>query len=322
MFQTSVGFDMRAPDFGTPASELYAAALEMCAYADAHGVSQVNFQEHHAAEDGYLPTPFLMGAAAAACTKTIQILLGAVILPLHDPVKVAEQIAVLDLISGGRLHTALGAGYVEYEFKAFRRNVHDRGKAMDEGVEIILRALSGERFRDGDREVFVRPLPVNRPPRLYIGGGVPATARRAAKFGLGLYPLNPDIIPIYEAECRKLGREPGGIVGGTGFLHVSEDPEATWAEIAPHVGHVARTYAAWAGDDPTTSSSPFHGLDSYEALRASGFYKVVTPDECVEIGRQGPVGIVPLVGGLSPKVGWKNLELFATKVVPRLNKGA
>jgi alkanesulfonate monooxygenase SsuD/methylene tetrahydromethanopterin reductase-like flavin-dependent oxidoreductase (luciferase family) len=318
MFKSSVGFDMRAPDFGTPAAELYAAALDMCEYADAHGVSQINFQEHHAAEDGYLPTPFVMGAAAAARTKQAAILLGAVILPLHDPVKVAEQIAVLDLISGGRLHVAFGAGYVKYEFDAFRRSIHDRGKAMDEGVEIIMRALAGDRFRDKDREVFVRPLPAG-PPKLYIGGGVPATARRAAKFGLGLWPLNPDIIPLYEAECRKLGREPGPVVGGSGWLHVSEDPEATWAEIAPHVGHVARTYAAW-GSDADASSSPFHGLDSYEALRASGFYRVVTPDECVELAKQAPVGIVPLIGGLSPKVGWKNLELFVTKVVPRIGK--
>ena len=89
LFHTSIGFDMRAPDFGAPAPDIYAAA---------RGIDKVDFQEHHCSEDGYLPTPFLMGAAAAARTKRIGIVLGAVLLPLHDPVKIAEMIAVSDLM--------------------------------------------------------------------------------------------------------------------------------------------------------------------------------------------------------------------------------
>jgi alkanesulfonate monooxygenase SsuD/methylene tetrahydromethanopterin reductase-like flavin-dependent oxidoreductase (luciferase family) len=319
MFRTSIGFDMRAPDFGPPAAELYAAALDMCEYADKHGVEQVNFQEHHGASDGYLPTPFLMGAAAAARTRKAAILLGAVILPLHDPVKVAEQIAVTDLISGGRLHVALGAGYIESEFKAFRVSIKDRARLMDEGLVIIKRALAGERFQDGDREVFVRPLPVDIEPRLYVAGGVPATSKRAARLGLGLYPLSPDITPVYEEECRKLGRPVGPIVGGTGWVHVSEDPEKTWTEIWPHVAHVARTYAEWSGAGEGNTANPFFGLDTEEKIRAAGFYQVVTPDECVEMARTRGVGLAPLMGGLSPKIGWKNLELYCTKVLPRIS---
>jgi alkanesulfonate monooxygenase SsuD/methylene tetrahydromethanopterin reductase-like flavin-dependent oxidoreductase (luciferase family) len=317
MFKSTVGFDMRAPDFGPPAQALYSAALEMCAYADAHGVEQINFQEHHGREDSYLPTPFLMGAAAAACTKRAAILLGAVILPLHDPVKIAEQIAVADLISNGRLHVVLGAGYIADEFKAFGVSIHDRARLMDEGVQIILRALSGERFEAGGRPVYVTPQPARRPP-LYIGGGVPASARRAARFGLGLWPLTADIIPVYEEACRKLGREPGPVISGSGsYIHVSEDPDATWAEIWPHVAHVARTYATWSAD-AENAANPFHGMDNEAAIRASGFYQVVTPDECVAIARQRTVGLAPLVGGLSPDIGWKNLELYCTKVLPRI----
>jgi alkanesulfonate monooxygenase SsuD/methylene tetrahydromethanopterin reductase-like flavin-dependent oxidoreductase (luciferase family) len=315
MFKTSIGFDMRAPDFGPPAAELYAAALEMCEYADARGIEQINFQEHHGASDGYLPTPFLMGAAAAARTRKAAILLGAVILPLHDPVKIAEQIAVTDLISGGRLHVTFGAGYIPSEFATFRVSMRERARLMDEGVALIQRALTGERFRDGDREVFIRPLPFNRPPHLYIGGGVPAAALRAARLGLGFWPLTPDMTPIYEAECRKLGREPGPVIAGGGWVHVSEDPDATWGEIWPHVAHVARTYAEWSSDSEN-SANPFHGLDNEAAIRASGFYQVMTPDACITLAQQQPVGLVPLIGGLSPKVGWKSLELFCDKVLP------
>ncbi len=111
LFLTSVGFDMRVPDFGAPPSEVYNAALEMAVYADENGIDKVDYQEHHQSEDGYIPTPFLMASAAAARTKRIAIVLGAVILPLHDPVKVAEQIAVVDLISNGRVITVLAGGY-------------------------------------------------------------------------------------------------------------------------------------------------------------------------------------------------------------------
>ena len=317
MIRTSLVFDMRAPDFGAPAHELYRAALEMIEYADARGIDQVSFQEHHGSEDGYLPAPFLMGSAAAARTRHIEIVLGAVILPLHDPVKIAEMIAVGDLISGGRMHTVLAAGYVEREFKAFRVALHDRARLMDEGVAIILRALSGERFQDNGREVFVRPLPSSQPPQIYIGGGVPASARRAARLGLGIWPMKDEIIPVYEEECRKLGRKPGRILHGSIGIHVCEDPEAGWAEIGPHALHYVRSYASWSSS-PKVSSSPMHGMDSIEAIRASGIIRVLTPDETAVLARTKQVGLLPLIAGLRPEIGWRSLELFVNKVLPQL----
>lgn len=321
MIQTSLVFDMRAPDFGTSAKDLYPAALEMIEYADEHGIDQVSFQEHHGSEDGYLPAPFLMGSAAAARTRRIDIVLGAVILPLHDPVKIAEMIAVGDLISGGRMHVVLAAGYAQHEFKAFGVSLADRARLMDEGVEIILRALSGERFKHKDREVFVRPLPASQPPNVYIGGGVAASARRAARFGLGMWPMKDEIIPIYEEECRKLGREPGRILYGSVGIHVCEDPDAGWAEIGPHILHYMRSYASWS-TSPDVSSSPMHGIDSLEAIRASGIFRVLTPDEAVELARTKAVGLLPLLAGLKPEIGWRSLELFVSKVLPRLSTQA
>lgn len=317
MSSVSVSFDMRAPDFGAPPPELYDAALEMIEYADAQGIDQVIFPEHHRSEDGYNPVPALMGAAAAARTKDIAIVLGAIVLPLHDPVEVAETIAVTDLISGGRLHAVLAAGYVEDEFRAFGKSMHDRARLMDHGLKIITRALAGERFQDGNREVFVRPLPQSRPPKLYVGGGVRASARRAVKFGLGFWGLNDDVIPIYEQECRKLGRKPGPVMRTSVGVHVAEDPDAAWAQIGKHVLHLVGSYAAWSSD-ASTSSSPFHGLDTVEAIRAAGIVRVVSPDECVELARTRPIALTPLLSGLSPEVGWKSLELFAQKALPRI----
>jgi alkanesulfonate monooxygenase SsuD/methylene tetrahydromethanopterin reductase-like flavin-dependent oxidoreductase (luciferase family) len=319
MVAWNLGFDMRSPDFATPTAKLYAAALEMAAYADAHGVDEISVQEHHQSEDGYLPAPFVLAGALAARTQRTDILLAVVLLPLHDPVKLAEQIAVLDLVSGGRLKVAFGAGYVPNEFAAFGVDIHSRGRLMDEGLEIIQRALAGERFEFGGREVFVRPLPVQRPVRMFVGGGVPASARRAARFDMGLYPLKPEIVPLYEQECARLGRAPREVIGAAGgWAHIAEDPEADWVRLKPYVDHVARSYSAW-GQDPASSSSPFKTLDTAEALRASGFLRVLTPDECVEEAKAGRgLGLVPLIGGCPPELGWRSLELMATKVLPRL----
>jgi alkanesulfonate monooxygenase SsuD/methylene tetrahydromethanopterin reductase-like flavin-dependent oxidoreductase (luciferase family) len=317
---------MRAPEFGTAAATLYATALDMAEYGDSHGIAYATPMEHHGSRDGYIPTPFVMGAALAARTRKMRIQLGAIILPLHDPVKIAEQIAVLDLISGGRVDVVLGAGYVPSEFNMFKASLHERGKTMDRGIPLIQRALSGERFKADGREIFIRPLSVQKPhPPLFIGGGVPATARRAARFGAGLAPINAQIIPLYRDECAKLGHAPGPIIYNIGWIHVSEDPEKTWTEVAPHVLHVIRSYAEWT--EGTSSSSPFEGMsNTIDAARASGIYRVMTPDECIQMATEADqigadVTLAPLIGGVDPKIGWKGLELFVEKVLPRIRKG-
>jgi alkanesulfonate monooxygenase SsuD/methylene tetrahydromethanopterin reductase-like flavin-dependent oxidoreductase (luciferase family) len=319
-----LNFDLRAPDFGIPAQTVYDTALEMTAWADARGFDFVSVQEHHGAPDGYIPTPCLMAAAFAARTRQMRIQLGALILPLHDPVKVAEQVAVLDIIAGGRLDVVLGAGYVEREFEMFRVSARKRAQLMDESIPILQRALSGERFTTADREIFISPRPLQKPyPPLFLGGRVPATAQRAARFGLNLYPLKMDIVPLYVEECRKLGRAPGQVIGNVGWIHVSEDPEATWREVAPHVAHVARTYAEWGGNP--NYASLFKGMNSVEEVRAAGTYRVVTPDECLAVvedaektGRD--IGFAPLIAGLDPAIGWRGLELFVQKVLPKVRR--
>ncbi len=325
--QTSVSFDMRAPDFGTPTSELYAAALEMARFADEIGVDRIGLMEHHGSDDGYLPQPFLLGGGIAAVTKRIRLMLGAVILPLHDPVKLAEQIAILDLMSGGRLNVIFGAGYVPSEFAMFRRSLKDRGRLLDEGLEIILRALRGERFEMDGRPIFVRPLPIQRPEDIImVGGGVEASARRAARFGCGFGPMKAELIPLYAEECRRLGREPGyynrPTAGMPISIHLSEDPDRSWAILQKHAVHVITEYAKWAAQEEK-SNSPFQGLTDPDALRKAGLFAVWTPEELVArksmVAERGQFGFQPLLGGLTPEEGWKSLELLK-KVMPQLQK--
>jgi alkanesulfonate monooxygenase SsuD/methylene tetrahydromethanopterin reductase-like flavin-dependent oxidoreductase (luciferase family) len=327
MFRTVLSFDMRAPAFGAPSAELYDAALEMCAFGDEIGIEGVIFPEHHCSEDGYNPVPALMAAAVAARTKKLELILGAIVLPLHDPVEVAETIAVTDTIAGGRLTTTLAAGYVEAEFNMFGKSLKDRAKLMDEGLEVVTRALAGERFEYDGREVFVRPLPRSKPPKILVGGGVPAAARRAAKHGFGLWVLQPAMMPdsqkiiaLYEEECRKLGRAPGQVMSTTPAVHVARDPDAAWEEVGPHIMHLVQSYASWASDVDTTTS-PFYGMDSIEKVRAAGFLNVLTPEQTVAFARQSPISLTPLISGLSPKIGWEMLELFAAEVMPKIRAG-
>jgi len=312
-------FDMRAPTWGAPITELYAAALEMAVFSDRVGVDCVGVMEHHGSEDGYLPRPFLLASAMAALTKRVTLSLGAVILPLHDPVAVAEEIAVLDLISNGRFRLIFGAGYVPSEFAMFQRSMHDRAKLMDRGIEIILRALKGERFEVDGRPIFVRPLPIRAPEDIImVGGGVAAAAKRAARFNLGFGPMAPGLVEVYLDECRKRDQAPkeywNPTPGMPMSIHLCEDPDEGWATIERHATHVITEYARWAEQEGDGSNSPFKGLTDPKVLRQAGLFVAWTPEQLlarVPDMREGQnLNFWPLVGGLAPEEGWKSLRLL------------
>ena len=139
-------FDMRAPDGGAPPAELYQAALDMAAWGEEHGCLSVAVSEHHASPDGYLPAPLVLAAAIAGRTKRLPIQVAALLLPLHDPIDLAEQMAVLDLVSGGRVSYVLAVGYRPEEYAAFDRDFAARGRRMDACLEALQRAFTGEPF--------------------------------------------------------------------------------------------------------------------------------------------------------------------------------
>lgn len=317
--RVTVSFDMRSPDWATPTHELYAAAVEMAAYADSVGIDAINLMEHHGSDDGYLPQPFTLAAAMAAVTKQARFSLGAVILPLHDPVLIAEQIAIVDQLSNGRLSVIFGAGYVPFEFAMFKKSLKDRGKALNSGIELILRALKGEKFEMDGRPVYVRPLPVQAPEDIIMaGGGVEASAKRAAKYDIGFGPMKPELVDVYLAECQRLGQTPRQywrpVPGMPLAIHLCEDPEQGWQAIERHAVHVITEYAKWAEQEGDQSNSPFKGLTDPAVLKQAGLFAAWTPEQLLEripmIHDKGNIGIQPLLGGLSPEEGWKSLKLL------------
>jgi hypothetical protein len=306
-------------------AERYAAALEMSEWADRLGAVSITISEHHGSEDGYLPSALTMAAALAARTRTAAITVAAVVAPLHDPLRLAEEAAVVDLISGGRLHLVLVNGEVESEFAMFGVPLGERVQRTTEAVGVLRKAWSGEAFDFRGRTVRVTPPPF-RPggPWLALGGSSEPAARRAARIADGFLPSSPGLWEPYRDEMRKLGRpDPGPYTGGdTSFVHLSRDSEAGWQEIAPFALHEVNCYGQWMADAGVGPEGGYQPVSDAETLRSLGQYRVITPNDLVaEVKKQTPEPIVtlhPLMGGIPPSVAWESLRLFERDVLPRL----
>jgi alkanesulfonate monooxygenase SsuD/methylene tetrahydromethanopterin reductase-like flavin-dependent oxidoreductase (luciferase family) len=319
--------DFRAPAFGPATSaEIYAAALEQYRWADAQGWDMAVLSEHHGIDDGWLPAPLTMAGIILGATPRIPVFVSASILPLHDPVRIAEQIAVLDNAAPGRLLTVFGAGYKREEFAMAGADHESRGKVLEEYVGVVVRALSGEPFVWRGRTITVTPLPVTRPhPMILIGGGVPAAARRAARLRLPMMPMNTDprLTVAYQEESERIGFSGGFVMvpSGPTFVHVTNDPERTWAQIGDYLLYEAQTYASY--QTPCQHSTPMVDASTVDELKASPQIVVGTPEQVVAaaalIPPMGALTFNPLAGGLPPALAWESLELFARVVHPRLS---
>jgi alkanesulfonate monooxygenase SsuD/methylene tetrahydromethanopterin reductase-like flavin-dependent oxidoreductase (luciferase family) len=318
-------FDMRAPVDG-PADirDLYEAAIEMSVWGEAQGALSVVLSEHHASPDGYLPAPLVLAAAIAARTSTVPITVAALLVPLHDPVRLAEDMAVLDVISRGRVMHVAGLGYRPEEYTMFGRSLAGRGRRMDECLDVLQRAWSGEEFVYDGRTVRATPMPTTPGgPLMMYGGGSAAAARRAARFGMGFFAQTsaPELENTYREECARLGKDAGMCAipapGSATTIFVAEDVDRAWHQIGPFMLHDASMYASWLKDAAAASKSTAATID---ALRAeAGAYRVLTPDQAVEYARShGALPLHPLCGGCPPDLAWESLHLVADRVLPVL----
>lgn len=308
-------FDMRAPASGAPAAELYGAAIDMCAWAETRGALMAVLSEHHGTDDGHLPVPHILAAAIAARTKHLAILLAAVPITFWDPVRLAEEVSVLDNISKGRVSYAFGIGHRTEEYEHFGVDVAGRGKLADESLELLRRLLTGQPVDHDGRRVRVTPAPATPGgPYMLIAGGSKAAARRAAKFGLGFISQteSPALKDFYEAECRANGHEPGVIQfpapDAPTTVFVADDVEAAWDEIGKYLLHDAMMAASYRhGDDSVASISR---AETVAALRETpGPYRIFTINEAAAYIRRGrPLPLLPLCGGTPPDIAWPYLE--------------
>jgi alkanesulfonate monooxygenase SsuD/methylene tetrahydromethanopterin reductase-like flavin-dependent oxidoreductase (luciferase family) len=310
-------FDLRAP--GATArerAELHRTAIEMAAFGDQHGCSSIVLSEHHCSDDGYLPSPLTLAAAVAAVTESVPIVVGATLLPLHEPARLAEELITLDHISGGRVMTVLGLGYRPEEYELHGVDYHDRAGVADRKLERLLELLRGA---DGSGPTpRVTPPPYSSPiPTLAWGGRSRAAARRAGRNGIGFFAQTdgPGLHDTYVAAAVDAGHEPGLCIlpsPDTPFIvFVDDDVDRGWAEVGDAMLVDAASYRSWSDAAGTAEgTASLSAATSVEGLRATdASHRVVTRAGAREIvAEHGILGLHPLCGGLDPEAGWRYLR--------------
>lgn len=324
--ELTITYDMRAPAFGAPRNALFQAALDQVAWADELGFDVVGLGEHHCSSDGYNPSPLPVACAMAARSRTIKLRTSVLLAPLYDPVKLAEDAAITQIISNGRLLLGIGAGYRPSEFETFNRRLDDRWRAMGDICEFLRQAWTGEPFEWQGRTCIVTPKPEPFAPPILLGGSSPAAARRAAHIADDWFPpLEERLWAPYREECINLGKpDPGSYPKhGPIFLWISENPEKSWEQLLPHVQHQLLSYAEWTREAFGKPSGPYAGYEmTAETIKQSPAYQVLTPDQALELaenlGQHSVIYLNPLLAGIDPDISWQMLKLYEREVHPHL----
>jgi probable F420-dependent oxidoreductase len=221
--------------------------------AEASGFDSCFFGEHHQDKDGFLPSPLIVATAVAAHTRRLRVGTSVILLPLHHPVRVAEDAITLDLVSKGRLVVGVGVGYQPADFRAFDVAMEERAGRFEEGVEILRRCWSGERFSFhgkhytlDDVRITPRPVQPGGPP-LWIGASVPAAARRAGRIADGFVGTPSTtlasaarLLDVYREAARQAGRPPRVVMMRDAW--VASTPAEAEAVYGPHVLAAYRYY--------------------------------------------------------------------------------
>ena len=308
---------------------LYNEIIEFAAWSEGQGFTGAWVPEHHGAEDGYMPAPNIVLAAIAARTRTLKLGSAVGLAPLYHPVRFAEECAVLDILSGGRLEMALAIGYRRREAEAYGVDFTRRGSRFDEFLTIVRQLWAGETVSFSGKHFTVNnaavvPLSPRGQIPLYIGGFAEKALARVAKFADGYFG-NEEVCGLYADKLRERGKDPAAAkirIQGL-FTLVARDKSAAMAELAPYFHHVNNTYGVWLAEDPAI------GLDntalepmSLDAFKASGILQIWTPEEAVAkfkaMQARIPVEhyMLMLPPGIPPELFKPYAELFAREVIP------
>jgi len=321
----------------------YRETLDLIRLAETLGFDSAWVSEHHGAGDGYLPSLLPMLGAFAAATDRIELGTGVVLAPFHDPLRLAEDAATVDVLSNGRLILGLGLGWREEEFRMFHVPLSERVRRTVETIEILRKAWTGERF-DHHGKVFdydqVQITP--RPAReggipIWLGGTAEPAIRRAGRVADGYIRTRASggVEGMREdahlaEEAARAAKRDGSRLGFAQLQNVWPwDRGDAWEVVREGAAFHLGVYGGWAagGDVPGTDyiSQP----PDEEALKR--ITPAGSPEEIarflrpiVEAFADRPVFhlIVKLhYPGMSFETSAHAVELFAEKVLPAL-KGA
>ena len=320
--------------------EEYRDTLELVKLVETSGLDAAWVSEHHFSADGYLPSLLPMLAASAAVTERIELGTGVVLAPFHDPLRMAEDFAVVDQLSGGRVIAGFGIAWREEEFRQFGIDISSRVGRTRELVEVLRLAWNEDRFDYSGKHfsysgVSVTPKPARVPPIL-VGGFVDSAIRRAGRIGDGYISSRAQPERVAEAfrmaaeERSKAGRPGPPIVALLQNAYVSTDPDRDWPMVRDGIGHQLGTYSGWrAGTDVPGKPLEVMPPDESSIRQTTAFG---TPDEVVDyltpivkvLGEYPAAHLIVRLyyPGMTAEPAAEAIELFAREVAPRLKEAA
>jgi len=318
--RVGVYLDLRNPaQWRRPWADHYARSLAWIEEAERLGADSVWLSEHHFFEDGYLPQPLTFAGAVAARTRRMRIGTAILLAPLRPALQIAEEAAVVDCVSGGRLDLGLGAGYVAREFAAYGADLGRRYSRTDQRIREIRALLAGGELS---------PPPIQAPLPLWLGYQGPQGAARAGVLGVGLLTLNRASLGPYRKGLAEGGHPPetarmAGLVSAV----VNDDPERARERLLPHIAHQVNTYReAGAGRSvrPVTPEMLREGSTLPRTFQAT---EVMTADALVARVAEEVKGLPAhevyfwlSIAGMPDDLVQRHLELLCGEVRPRLER--
>lgn len=338
---------------GRTEQQIIEEQLDLMVQAEDYGFDAVWPAEHHFREYGHCGTPALILAALATRTKKLRLGTGVVVLPLNHPVRVAEDFAFLDVLSGGRVDLGIGRGYQPHEYAGYGVDQSRSRDIFRESVEIIQRAWTEEKFSyDGEfykfQDLSVHPRPVQQPhPPIWMASLSAETFELCGKNGYNLlcapvFGFNiqkgAEQIDQYRHALREHGRDPRDFgVAALSMTYVADTTQQALDEFEEGVMWYMKTFQKYVappkGQDPIPSFEMYAQIRDlldyaeWDRLLAAGAVVCGSPDEVIDrIGQfSDTCGITEYlawtrIGGLDQKKVMHSDELMASKVIPQLRK--
>lgn len=328
---------------------VYDSDVRQMLAAEALGYSSVWIAEHHFNDYGLCPAPTVLASYVAARTTRLRVGMGVSLLPLHHPVDLAEQLAVLDVVSGGRLDVGIGRGGTLQDYQTFRSDRDDSRARVEEGIELMQRCWSGApfdfegRFHTAER-LHVRPRPVQRPhPPVYIAANSEDSVLSAAR--LGLPALSSFFVPVPELQRRHTlyhetslaaGRSEAEVDAlerqgwGMRVVHVAPTrEEALRATESPFMGYQRKMAVlrsdATGGTVPGSFDRSLLRLRTFPEYLADGWALIGTPADVREglqkyLDATGYQHVLLLMAlpGIQTELSMRSMRMFAEQVAPAM----
>ena len=346
MGRIQVGADFLIPSIEAPleSASRYAATFRQIEAAARGGLHGVWVTEHHFSNYGYTPNPLMLLAGVAREFPQLYVGTAVIVLPLWHPLRLAEDLAVLDILAEGKLIVGIGRGYQPYEFLGLGQDIANNRQQSEEAVEVLIRAWTESDFTHQGvfysvpEPVTVLPRPRQRPhPPLWCATTSPESVQYAARKGFG-FMLPTSFTPPEIAQHRRFvaqavqdaGHDPARLsLAKNTYVFCSTDEDNVRLAVEGTRWQQRTAKFLRDGHRPAcgmNESPPYPGEPSDADMRARMI--VGNPDECIaQIGALERAGLTYITGvfeypGVPLQAQLDSIELFGKEVMPAVSRGA